>query len=125
VIVMPVGWPIAEPFRGNAVLRIADTIDWLCWRIADFELASAAAHCDIELLPTPSTRMMTPFDMRATARLIDEAYEMTSAWLDRPAAERMWTPGGVRAPVAVPAGGLAERGRRLVGRLRRSPGRGI
>lgn len=118
--VMPVGWPITEPFEGNAVLRIADTIDWLCWRIADFELERASERCRIELLPSPSTRMMTPFDLRATRRLIDEAYERTSAWLELPPGDRTWTPGGDRTPAAADRARRPERTRRLLGRFRRS-----
>jgi NTE family protein len=119
-VVMPVGWPIAEPFRGNAVLRIADTIDWLCWRIADFELERASEHCRIELLPSPSTRLMTPFDLRATKRLIDEAYELTSAWLDLPSEDRVWSRGGVRDSAVVASPRRPERVRRVLGRFRRS-----
>jgi len=122
--VMPVGWPIAEPFQGNAVLRIADTIDWLCWRIADFELAAAAAQCRIDLLPSPSTRMMTPFDLRATKRLIDEAYAMTSAWLDLPEAGREWTADGQVPRVPAPRG-VVTRGGRLVRRLGRRGAREV
>ncbi len=117
--VMPVGWPIVDPFRGNAVLRIADTIDWLCWRIADFELERASERCRIELLPSPSTRMMTPFDLRATRRLMDEAYEQTSAWLGLSPDERIWTSGGGQDVVRVGPAGRPVRARRLLGRFRR------
>lgn len=117
--VMPVGWPIVEPFRGNAVLRSADTVDWLCWRIADFELAAAAPQCRIDLLPSPSTRMMTPFDLGATKRLIDEAYELASEWLDLPEAGREWTAAGQVPPaIAGAPDTVATRGARRVRRLR-------
>ena len=118
--VMPVGWPISEPFAGNAVLRIADTIDWLCWRIADFELERASERCRIELLPSPSTRMMTPFDLRATRRLIDEAYDRTSAWLELPAADRIWTPGAGRSAASMARTARPGGARRLLGRFRRA-----
>jgi NTE family protein len=121
--VMPVGWPISEPQAGNAMMRVADSVDWLCWRIAEFELERWSAHCRIDLLPSPSTRQIAPFDLRATRRLIDEAYALTSAWLDRSdaAAARLPAavaePAGHRLPV-IPA--LTRQGRRLVTRVRRS-----
>jgi NTE family protein len=88
VWVLPVGWPILEPHGGTAVLRIADAVDWLCWRVADFELERWSVDHHIEVVPSASTRQITPFDLRATRRLIDESYELASAWLDRPDGER-------------------------------------
>jgi NTE family protein len=117
--VMPVGWPLNEPHSGNAMMRIADAVDWLCWRIAEFELERWSAHCRIDLLPSPSTRQISPFDLRAATRLADEAYALTSAWLDRsndgppaaanarPASTERWLP-------MIPS--LTRRGRRLAAR---------
>jgi NTE family protein len=121
--VMPVGWPISEPHAGNAMMRVADSVDWLCWRIAEFELERWSAHCRIDLLPSPSTRQIAPFDLRATRRLIDEAYALTSAWLDRSDAAAARPPAAVAEPAAhrlpvIPA--LTRHGRRLVTRVRRS-----
>jgi NTE family protein len=116
VYVLPVGWPIAEPHGGNAVMRIADAADWLCWRIAEFEVERWSARCRIDLLPSPSTRGISPFGLRATRRLIDEAYALTDAWLadsDAPAVVVDAVP--ARGRVA----GIARGGRRLAGRLRR------
>jgi len=120
--VLPVGWPMTEPYTGNAIMRVADAVDWLCWRIAEYELERWSAHCRIDLLPSPSTRQLAPFDLRATRRLIDGAYALTSAWLDRsedaaplaPAAAGQ--PAGHRLPV-IPR--LTLQGRRLVTRVRR------
>lgn len=121
--VMPVGWPISESQAGNAMMRVADSVDWLCWRIAEFELERWSAHCRIELLPSPSTRQIAPFDLRATRRLIDEAYALSSAWLDRSGADTARLPAAVPEPAGhrlsvIPA--LTRRGRRLVTRVRRS-----
>ncbi len=117
--VMPVGWPLNEPHSGNAMMRIADAVDWLCWRIAEFELERWSAHCRIDLLPSPSTREISPFDLRAATRLADEAYALTSAWLDRsndvpPAAANARPPSTERWLPMIPS--LTRRGRRLVAR---------
>lgn len=122
VYVLPVGWPLAEPYGGNAAARAADAVDWLCWRIAELEVERWSAECRIDLLPSPSTRGLAPFDLRATRRLIDEAYRVTAAWLDGPGAN-----GGLPAPVPLSSDGrpdrlltdLARRGRALVRRERR------
>jgi NTE family protein len=92
VYILPVGWPITEPHGGSAILRIADAVDWLCWRVADFEVERWSRECQIEIVPSPSTRQITPFDLRATRRLIDESYALASAWLDLPEAERAMLP---------------------------------
>lgn len=121
--VMPVGWPIVEPHAGSALMRVADSVDWLCWRIAEFEIERWSAHCRIDLLPSPSTRQIAPFDLRSTRRLIDEAYALTAAWLERPGdaapagAPVRQEPNGRRVPV-IPT--LTRHGRRLVTRVRRS-----
>jgi NTE family protein len=99
--VLPVGWPIVEPVAGNAATRIADAVDWLCWRVAEFELERWSAHCQIHLLPSPSTRMIAPFDLRATRRLIDEAYVLTTHWLERSDATAYGRSGPAAEPTCV------------------------
>jgi NTE family protein len=119
--VLPVGWPLAEPHAGNAMMRVADAVDWLCWRIAEFEVERWSARCRIELVPSPSTRQIAPFDLRSTRGLIDQAYALTAAWLDDP--DHQLRP----VPAATDASGrlvplisnVTRRGRRLMMRLRR------
>jgi NTE family protein len=123
--VFPVGWPIVEPVAGNAAARAADAVDWLCWRIAEFELERWSAHCRIHLLPSPSTRRIAPFDLRATRRLIDEAYALTTDWLERSDATAFDASGRPsRPPAASPARGwrrvpnLVRRGHQAIARIR-------
>ncbi len=78
--VLPVGWPMREPVRGNAAMRIADAVDWLCWRLAEVELARWSSACDVHLLPSPSTRSVAPFDLRHTRGLIESAYSLSMEW---------------------------------------------
>ena len=120
--VLPVGWPLTEPYAGNAMMRTADAVDWLCWRIAEFEMERWSARCRVELVPSPSTRNIAPFDLRSAKWLIDEAYALTTAWLDGP--DHDTQPGPVPAQGAwrlVPLiGDVTRRGRRLMMRVRRA-----
>ena len=117
--VFPVGWPLADPHAGNALMRAADAVDWLCWRIAEFELERWSAHCRISLLPTPSTRNISPFDLRAARRLIDDAYALTVEWLDSSDAAAPTMPRHDERGLPV-IGGLGRTGRRLITRVWRS-----
>jgi NTE family protein len=117
--VFPVGWPLADPHAGNAMMRATDAVDWLCWRIAEFELERWSAQCRISLLPTPSTRSISPFDLRAARRLIDEAYALTVEWLDSSSTVPPTAPGRGEGGLPV-IGGLGRTGRRLITRVRRS-----
>jgi len=120
--VLPVGWPLAEPYQGNAMMRMADAVDWLCWRISEFELERWSARCRIELLPSPSTRQMAPFDLRSTKWLIDRAYALSAAWLDDPdhrvASVAAASPANRRLVPLI--GDVTRRGRRLMMRVRRA-----
>lgn len=123
--VLPVGWPIVEPMTGNAAARATDAVDWLCWRIAEFELKRWSAHCEIRLLPSPSTRGLAPFDLRATRRLIDEGYVLTTTWLEAfdatasDGAEPMSeNPSASGATPHGRASNLLRRGREIVARVR-------
>lgn len=118
--VMPVGWPLVEPYSGNATMRVADSVDWLCWRIAEFELERWSAQCRIALLPSPSTRNIAPFDLRSTKWLIDRAYALTAAWLDDPDHQPIPATAPTNGRVAPLIGDMTRRGRRLMMRIRRS-----
>ena len=122
VYVLPVGWPLTEPYTGNAMMRVADSVDWLCWRIAEFEMERWASECRIELVPSPSTRNIAPFDLRSAKWLIDQAYALTTTWLDDPDHDARPGPGAPQGTGRlVPLiSDVTRRGRRLAMRVRRA-----
>jgi NTE family protein len=82
IYVLPTFGPGPDPRRGSSALKMGlHGLDQLLDQSGRATVA-AARHASVRVLPVPPTSGISPFRLRESARLIDEAVDLTHTWLE-------------------------------------------
>jgi NTE family protein len=89
VYVLPTLPDYPTPVPANALIMMQRVMALAGFSAEQRALTEAASRREVRVLPVPETAAkLSIFDFRATRRLIDEAYLLTTAWLRTPVARR-------------------------------------